>query len=64
VTLEERKQQIQDWRAKESTRDAIRQEIYDFLYDDETGLPESYSDEEIGQKSHIVFSHVFSASSL
>ena len=64
VTLEGRKEQIQDWRAKESTRDAIRQEIYDFLFDDETGLPESYSDEEIGQKSQIVFSHIFSGSSL
>jgi type I restriction enzyme R subunit len=59
-TLEARKQEIQDWRAKEATRDAIRQEIYDFLYNDETGLPEVYSDDEIAQKSQIVFAHVFS----
>jgi type I restriction enzyme R subunit len=59
-TLEARKQEIQDWRAKEATRDAIRQEIYDFLYNDETGLPEVYSADEIAQKSQVVFAHVFS----
>ena len=63
TTLEQRRLEIQDWRAKEATRDAIRQEIYDFLYNDETGLPESYSPEEIQQKSAIVFAHVFSARS-
>ena len=62
-TLEARKQEIQDWRAKEATRDAIRQEIYDFLYNDETGLPEVYSDDEIAQKSQVIFAHVFSGSS-
>ena len=61
VTLEERKQQVQDWRAKESTRDALRQEIYDFLYNDETGLPESYTPDEIMQKSRVVFAHIYSA---
>lgn len=61
TTLEARKQEIQDWRAKEATRDTIRQEIYDFLYNDETGLPDSYSEDEIAQKSQVVFTHVFSA---
>lgn len=62
-TLERRRQEIQDWRAKEATRDAIRQEIFDFLFDDETGLPESYTEDEIRQKSQLVFTHVFSAAS-
>ena len=61
TTLEQRKQQVQDWRAKEATRDALRQEIYDFLYNDETGLPDSYSEDEIALKSQVVFAHVFSA---
>jgi type I restriction enzyme R subunit len=40
-TLVQRKQEIQDWGAKEATRDAIRQEMFDFLFDDATGLPDS-----------------------
>lgn len=64
VTLEQRKQEIQGWRAKEATRDAIRQEIYDFLFDENTGLPESYTPEEIQLKSQIVFAHVFSSASV
>ena len=63
-TIEARKQEIQDWRAKEATRDAIRQEIYDLLYNDETGLPEVYSDDEIAQKSHAIFADVFSGLSI
>jgi type I restriction enzyme, R subunit len=62
TTLEARKNEIQDWRAKEATRDAIRQEIFDFLYNDETGLPEAYTDDEIAQKTQVVFTHVFSSS--
>ena len=60
ATLERRKLEIDDWRAKEATRDTIRQTIYDFLYNDETGLPDSYSPQEIEQKSQVVFAHVFS----
>jgi type I restriction enzyme R subunit len=64
ATLDKRRQEIQDWRAKEATRDTIRQEIYDFLYNDETGLPDIYSPDEIMQKSEIVFAHVFSAATV
>ncbi len=63
ATLEIRKKEIQDWRAKESTRDTIRQEIFDFLYNDATGLPEAYSEDEIAQKSQVVFAHLFSNTS-
>lgn len=41
------------------TQDAMRQTIYDFLYNDETGLPESYTPEEIAQKSQLVFAHIY-----
>lgn len=61
ATLEQRKSEIDDWRAKEATQDVMRQTIYDFLYSDETGLPQSYSREEIAQKSQVVFRHVYAA---
>jgi type I restriction enzyme R subunit len=61
ATLEQRKSEIDDWRAKEATQDVMRQTIYDFLFSDDTGLPETYSPEEIAQKSQVVFSHVYAA---
>jgi type I restriction enzyme, R subunit len=60
-TLEQRKSEIDDWRAKESTQDVMRQTIFDFLYSDETGLPGSYSPEEIAQKTQLVFGHIYTA---
>jgi type I restriction enzyme, R subunit len=60
-TLERRKSEIDDWRAKEATRDIMRQTIFDFLFDDETGLPDSYSSDEIAAKSQVVFGHVYSS---
>ena len=35
----------------------MKQTIFDFLYSDETGLPESYSENEISIKSNAVFGH-------
>ena len=35
----------------------MKQTIFDFLYSDETGLPESYSEDEITLKSTMVFRH-------
>jgi type I restriction enzyme R subunit len=61
TTLEQRKSEIDDWRAKEATRDLMRQTINDFLYSDETGLPGSYSPDEIAQKTQVVFGHIYSA---
>jgi hypothetical protein len=34
--LKRKKQEIDDWRAKEQTRDEMRQAIHDFLYSDAT----------------------------
>jgi type I restriction enzyme R subunit len=62
ATLEQRKSEINDFRAKEATRDLMRQTIYDFLYSDETGLPASYLPDEIGQKSQLVFQHIYTSS--
>ena len=48
---------IRDWQRKEATRDRVKQTIFDFLYSDETGLPTSYSFDEINSKSDMVFAH-------
>ena len=52
-------QSLSDWQLKEATRDQMKQTIYDFLFSDETGLPPSYSVEEIKVKSTIVFGHFY-----
>ena len=59
--LERKKQEIDDWRAKEQTRDEMRQLIHDFLYSDATGLPESYGETEIDVKAEEVFAYEFRA---
>ena len=58
-TLEERKREIDDWRAKEATQDIMRQSIHDFLWSDETGLPATYTLDEIEEKSNQVFAYVY-----
>ncbi len=61
-TLKSEKLRIDQWRDKESTRDAVRVTIHDFLYSDETGLPvDSYSEEDVDRRSNDVFRHVFRA---
>jgi type I restriction enzyme R subunit len=57
--LNRKKQEIEDWRAKEQTRDDMRQAIHDFLFSDATGLPASYDDNEIAAKTEEVFAHVY-----
>lgn len=51
---------IHDWRERQTTRDAVRVSIHDFLYADDTGLPvDSYAEDEVEAKSEMVFRHVF-----
>ena len=60
--LKAEKLRIDRWREKESTRDAVRITIRDFLWSDETGLPvDAYGEDEVNQKSEAVFVHVFRA---
>jgi type I restriction enzyme R subunit len=61
AVLKRKKEEIDNWRAKEQTRDEVRQAIHDFLYSDETGLPESYGDDEISAKTDAVFSYAYTA---
>lgn len=61
-TLKAEKLNIDNWREKEGMRDAVKQSIYDYLYDDETGLPaDSYQVEEIAVLADSLFSHVYRA---
>ena len=57
------KLKIDHWRDKESTRDAVRVAIRDFLWSDKTGLPvDSYTEEEVGVvKAEDVFRHMYRA---
>ncbi|PWI56693.1 type I restriction endonuclease subunit R [Sulfoacidibacillus thermotolerans] len=58
--LKDEKLKIDHWRDKESTRDAVRVVIRDFLYSDSTGLPvDSFTDEDVDEKTDLVFRHVF-----
>ena len=56
-----KKAEIDEWRAKETTRDEMRMTIQDFLYDDMTGLPESYTDQEIVEKTDAVYGWAYRA---
>ena len=59
-TLKAEKLRVDQWREKETTRDAVVITIRDFLYDEATGLPTGvYSDDEVATKSDDVFRHVF-----
>lgn len=49
------------WTDKQGTRDEMKQRIYDFLYDENTGLPEAFKPEEINELTQKVFLHIFRA---
>lgn len=50
---------IDNWREKEATRDSVKSEIQNWLWTETTGLPESYSEEEIAQKAEVVYTHIY-----
>ena len=51
---------VDQWREKETTRNAVRMVIHDFLYSDKTGLPErTYTEDDVRTKTDEVFRHVF-----
>ncbi|QPB72259.1 type I restriction endonuclease subunit R [Magnetovirga frankeli] len=60
-TLKAEKLRINHWRDKEATRDAVRLTIQDYLWSEQTGLPEAYSEEDVRDKTEAVFVHVFRA---
>ncbi len=62
ATLKAEHLKFENWQQKESTRDALKQQVYDFLYDERTGLPvDDYEEEEIAEISEKVFLHLYRA---
>lgn len=60
--LKAKRLKVANWQQKESARDAVKQQIFDFLYDEKTGLPvEQYEDDEISYITEKVFLHVYRA---
>jgi len=58
--LKGEKLRVDHWQEKESTRDAVRTAIEDFLWSDDTGLPvESYTEEEVKGRAEEIFRHVY-----
>jgi type I restriction enzyme R subunit len=56
--IQHRMEEVQDLFEKRSTRDGLRQEIYDLLYDDRTGLPASkYDDDALSEKTDAILSY-------
>jgi len=54
--LEAEKLRADNWWEKQATRDAVKVEIRDFLWNEETGLPvECYSDQEVDAKAGQVY---------
>lgn len=58
--LKTEKLRVDNWREKEQTIAEVRSFIYDYLWNETTGLPaDSFTPEEVKQKASIVFDHVF-----
>lgn len=55
--LKQRMEQVHDIFQKQATRAALRQDIYDLLYDEHTGLPASkYDEDELDARTDGIFS--------
>lgn len=59
--LKTEKLRVDHWRDKEATRDSVRLAIRDFLWDDKTGLPETFADDDVEEKVEDVFRHIYRA---
>ncbi len=57
-TLQTEISKVQVFYAKQSTRDDVKVRIKNYLWDDQTGLPESFNPDEIEEKTDAVFAHV------
>jgi len=60
--LKAEKLQVDHWREKESTRDAVRITIRDYLWNDATGLPvNSFEEDDVDFRAEEVFRHIYRA---
>jgi type I restriction enzyme R subunit len=58
--LKAEKLRADNWWNKQATRDAVKVEIRDFLWNDETGLPVGcYSEQGVEEKAEQIYLHVF-----
>lgn len=58
--LKEEKLRVDNWRDKETAKAAVRAYIYDFLYDERTGLPtDSFTEEDVVAKSWLIYEHIY-----
>ncbi len=62
ATLKAEVLKIHHWRDKETTRDAVNITIHNFLYSDESGLPESsYTETDVSNMTSAVYRHIYRA---
>ncbi len=59
TTIKAEKLRVDQWRDKQATRAAVRVVIKNVLWHDQTGLPQSYENQEVEKRSNEVFQHVF-----
>ena len=51
---------VDNWRAKATTQAQVRSLIFDYLYDEQTGLPvDAYSPEDVQTLAEELFKHVY-----
>lgn len=61
-TLKKERLRVANWQEKEATRDAVHQAIFDFLYDERTGLPvNSYTPDDVANITEEVYTHIYRA---
>jgi type I restriction enzyme R subunit len=54
--------QVDHWRDKEATRDAVRVTIRDYLWDEKIGLPlKAFAEDDVEEKAEEVFHHIYRA---
>jgi type I restriction enzyme R subunit len=59
-TLKAEKLQIDHWREKEATRDAVKLAIKDFLWNESTGLPvDVYTEDEVMEWADATYQHIY-----
>jgi type I restriction enzyme, R subunit len=56
-------QKLENWRDKETTKAQVETIIYNYLYEEATGLPaEFYNDEEVADLANVIFLHIYQQS--
>ena len=56
--IEDRIRSVQDIFQKETTRDGLKNTIYDLLYDEATGLPaDKFDDDALDTKTNLIFNY-------